>query len=312
MEEVQKIITTSKDPEMLQLAKEDLENTRQEVASISDSLKAALLPRHPQSHLPALIEIRSGVGGDEANIFANDLLRMYEKLAITMHWRFTTYSVARTEIGDGLTEAIVAISGHDAFGALRGEAGVHRVQRTPATETKGRTHTSTVSVNVLPEIDDSQEESEFGKIDMSEIKLEVMRSRGAGGQHVNRTESAVRLTHIPTGFTISMQDSRSQHANKRAAFAILRSKLSAHRREKAAEVQVGLRRSQVSSADRSEKIRTYNYAQSRVTDHRCGYTSHDLEGIMAGTESLSFLLTEVSRWQANQELLLLMADDSQL
>lgn len=295
--------------ELKDLASEDLQTTEEEITQASSSLEKALLPRHPQAHLPALMEIRAGVGGDEANIFANDLLKMYEKFATATRWQIRVYSITRTEIGDGVTEAIIAISGSDAFGRLRSEAGVHRVQRTPATESKGRTHTSTVSINVLPEIDDSADETEFEKIDMSEVKLEVMRSRGAGGQHVNRTESAVRLTHIPTGLTISMQDSRSQHANKRAAFAILRSKLSAQRREKAAEVQVGLRRSQVSSSDRSEKIRTYNYAQSRVTDHRCGYSSHDLEGIMNGTESLGFLLDEVGNWLAGQELTALMSEE---
>lgn len=267
------------------------------------------MPRHPQSHLPALMEIRSGIGGDEANIFANDLLKMYERYAAAMRWEARLYSISRVEIGDGVTEAILAFTGPDAFGKLRGEAGVHRVQRTPATESKGRTHTSTVSVNVLPEIGESADESDFEKLDMSEIKLEVMRSRGAGGQHVNRTESAVRLTHLPTGLSISMQDSRSQHANKRAAFAILRSKLSAQRREQAAEIQVGMRRSQVASTDRSEKIRTYNYAQSRVTDHRCGYSSHDLEGVMNGTDSLDLLLDNVSQWLASRELEVQLAED---
>lgn len=287
---------------MRQLAKEDLVSSEDKLVEISISLEQALLPRHPQSHFPALMEIRSGVGGDEANIFANDLFRMYEKYAASMRWDIRLYSVTRVDIGDGVTEAIFTIAGKDAYGRLRGEAGVHRVQRTPATESKGRTHTSTVSVNVLPEIDETVDESEFEKLDMSEVKLEVMRSRGAGGQHVNRTESAVRLTHLPTGLSISMQDSRSQHANKRAAFAILRSKLSAQRREKAAEIQVGMRRSQVASTDRSEKIRTYNYAQSRVTDHRCGYSSHDLEGVMEGTTSLDLLLDKVSQWIANEEL----------
>ncbi|CCG84363.1 protein of unknown function [Taphrina deformans PYCC 5710] len=310
-EELARIIACTQDPDMRALAQEELSTSAEDIASCTEQMMKVLTPKHPQGHLPALLEIRSGVGGDEANIFANDLLKMYEKYATTMRWQLRTYSVSRTEIGDGVTEAIIAISGPDAFGKLRGEAGVHRVQRTPATESKGRTHTSTVSINVLPEIDDSCEESEFEKIDLSEVKLEVMRSRGAGGQHVNRTESAVRLTHIPTGLTISMQDSRSQHANKRAAFAILRSKLSALRREKAAAVQVGLRRSQVTSADRSEKIRTYNYAQSRVTDHRCGYTSHDLEGIMSGAGSLDIMMEEVNQWFANVELQRLVENDTQ-
>lgn len=297
-----RIIANSEDPELRELAKEDLDVTTEGLSTTFSTLEKALMPRHPQSHLPALMEIRSGIGGDEANIFASDILKMYQNYATSQRWEVRIYSITKTEIGDGVTEAILAISGPDAFGKLKGEAGVHRVQRTPATESKGRTHTSTVSVNVFPEIDESNDEFEFEKLDMSEIKLEVMRSRGAGGQHVNRTESAVRLTHLPTGLSISMQDSRSQHANKRAAFAILRSKLSAQRREAAAEKQVGMRRSQVSSTDRSEKIRTYNYAQSRVTDHRCGYSSHDLEGILNGTDSLDSLLERVNEWIASQEL----------
>lgn len=314
--ELLEILNTSKDADMRSLAQEELDTTSTEIVEMAKSLEEVLMPRHPQSHLPALMELRAGIGGDEANIFTNDLLKMYERFAASKRWQVRPYSVSRTEIGDGVTEAIFAISGPDAFGKLRGEAGVHRVQRTPATETKGRTHTSTVSINVLPEIEDPSSSSsgdggEAEVIDMSEIKLEVMRSRGAGGQHVNRTESAVRLTHVPTGLTISMQDSRSQHANKRAAFAILRSKLTALRRERESEVQVGLRRSQVTSADRSEKIRTFNFAQSRVTDHRCGYTSHDLEGILNGTQSLEDLLDAVSRWTAGEELKVVMANEPQ-
>ena len=298
LKELQDIIHSSQDKDMKSLAEEDLETLTSEAADLTAQLERSLMPKHPQSHLPALMEIRAGVGGDEANIFANDMLKMYEKYAAAKRWQIKPYSVSRTEIGDGLTEAIIAVHGHNAFGRLRGEAGVHRVQRTPATETKGRTHTSTVSINVLPELEETEEEDDV--IDMSEVKLEVMRSRGAGGQHVNRTESAVRLTHIPTGFTISMQDSRSQHANKRTAFAILRSKLVSLKREKENELQVGLRRSQVSSSDRSEKIRTYNYAQSRVTDHRCGFTSHDLEGIMNG--NIDDLLDQVSNHLATEDL----------
>ncbi len=273
-----------------------------ELIELATTLEAVLIPRHPQSHLPALMEIRSGVGGDEANIFAYDLLRMYERYATSQNWAVKRYSVNKTEAGDGVTEAVISVAGSNAFGRLRGEAGVHRVQRTPSTETKGRTHTSTVSINVLPEIIDDNEEDEFERIDMSEVKLEVMRSRGAGGQHVNRTESAVRLTHVPTGITISMQDNRSQHANRRAAFAVLRSRLSAQRREVAAGEQRGLRRSQVTSSDRSEKIRTYNYAQNRVTDHRCNFSSHNLEGVMEGAEPLDAVLENVTKWLSNEEL----------
>ncbi|ORY75078.1 putative peptide chain release factor 1, mitochondrial [Protomyces lactucae-debilis] len=304
LKELQGLMQSTDDAEMKALAAEDLEITRQELQSCSDELEKSIMPKHPQAHLPALLEIRAGVGGDEANLFAGDLLRMYEKYAASKRWTIQLYSISRTEIGDGITEAVLSISAGkrqgEVFGRLQGEAGVHRVQRTPATETKGRTHTSTVSVHVLPEVDDDAEQA--FKLDMSEVKLEVMRSRGAGGQHVNRTESAVRLTHIPTGLSISMQDSRSQHANKRAAITILTSKLAALRQDEADAVQVGLRRQQVSSSDRSEKIRTYNFAQNRVTDHRCGYSSHDLEGVLAGGEALDGMLDEAGKWIAKQAL----------
>lgn len=326
MTDLQEILQTTQDPDMKILAEEDLQLTAQALAGITRNLHLEILPRHPHRTLPALIEIRAGIGGDEANIFAGDMLRMYTKYCTANQFRIKPFSITHTEINDGITEAIFSIEGSGppspspsatgnnvsagAYGRFRGEAGVHRVQRTPATESKGRTHTSTVSINVLPQFPDSHDAGspEDDVVKMEEVKLEVMRSRGAGGQHVNRTESAVRLTHLPTGMTVSMQDSRSQHANKRAAFTILRTKLLALKREEEAEVQVGLRRSQVSSTDRSEKIRTYNYAQSRVTDHRSGFTSHDLEGIMDGNESLNDLMDSVEHWLANEELMELNDD----
>lgn len=254
-----------------------------------------------------MIEIRSGVGGDEANLFAMDLLKMYERLASSQGWPFKLYSVSTTEAGDGITEAVGSIGrpGQGVFEKLRFEAGVHRVQRTPATETKGRVHTSTASVHVLPELSEAEvdsQEDELLKIDEGEVKLEVMRSRGAGGQHVNRTESAVRLTHLPTGISISMQDSRSQHANKRQAWLVLRAKLSELRRQELHAERVGERRSQVVSLDRSEKCRTYNYAQSRVTDHRANYSSHNLEGVMQGDDSLIDLITAVHGHIVSEEM----------
>jgi peptide chain release factor 1 len=304
LSELQLMLASTQDAEMRELATEDLEATERELETLANDLEESVMPKHPQAHLPALLEIRAGVGGDEANLFAGDLLRMYEKYAASKRWSIQHYSISRTELGDGITEAVFSITSGkrrgEVFGRLRSEAGVHRVQRTPATETKGRTHTSTVSVHVLPEVD--EEADQAYKLDMSEVKLEVMRSRGAGGQHVNRTESAVRLTHLPTGLSISMQDSRSQHANKRAAITILTSKLAALKQEEADAVQVGLRRQQVSSSDRSEKIRTYNFAQNRVTDHRCGYSSHDLEGILAGGEALDGMLDEAGKWMAKQEM----------
>lgn len=293
--------------ELKALAREELRELEASVDEKTAVLREALLPRHPRGRGPALIEIRSGVGGDEANLFANDLLKMYGRLASSQGWPFKIYSISTTEAGDGITEAVGSIGrpGQGVFEKLRFEAGVHRVQRTPATETKGRVHTSTASVHVLPELSESEvdsQEDELLQVDESEVKLEVMRSRGAGGQHVNRTESAVRLTHLPTGISISMQDSRSQHANKRQAWLVLRAKLSELRRQELHAERVGERRSQVVSLDRSEKCRTYNYAQSRVTDHRANYSSHNLEGVMQGDESLLDLVTTVHAHIVSEEM----------
>ena len=289
---------TETDDDLKSLAREELRELELQAESCTGVLRDALLPRHPRGQDPALLEIRSGVGGDEANLFAMDLVKMYERFAGSQGWPFKMYSMSTTEAGDGVTEAVASIGRHGqgVFEKLRFEAGVHRVQRTPATETKGRVHTSTASVHVLPELSEAEldsQEDDLVKVDESEVKLEVMRSRGAGGQHVNRTESAVRLTHIPTGISISMQDSRSQHANKRQAWLVLHTKLSELRRAELHAERVGERRSQVASLDRSEKCRTYNYAQSRVTDHRANYSSHNLEGVMHGDDSLRDLIDTV-------------------
>ncbi|OLL25072.1 putative peptide chain release factor 1, mitochondrial, partial [Neolecta irregularis DAH-3] len=289
-------ICLSKDLDLKRMAEEECRPVLQKLDDLFSGLTASLLPRSPHEDFPALIEIRTGIGGDEAALFAGDLYRMYERYAATKGWSFKPLSVSTTE-GDGLNEGIVSIKGPGAYGRLAMEAGVHRVQRTPATETKGRTHTSTASVNVFPEI----EEGNSHELNVADLKIEVMRSRGAGGQHVNKTESAVRITHIPTGINVSMQDSRSQHQNRLKAMLILRSRLAARQKIQHQQEQRAQRRQQVTSTERSDKIRTYNYPQNRVTDHRCGFSLYDLTGLMQGI-SLDILIDQVQKWTRANEL----------
>lgn len=233
------------------------------------------------------MEMKSGVGGSESSLFLGDLLRMYQRLANVNRWKAQVVAQNDND-GGGTKDAIIEIKGDGAYDALRFESGVHRVQRVPATESSGRVHTSTVSIVVLPLVEetDTQAEELFS---MSDIKLEVMRARGAGGQHVNKTESAVRLTHIPTGITVSMQDERSQHQNRRRAFQVLRSRLLDKKLTREMEERRDTRRNLVRGADRSEKIRTYNFAQERVTDHRIGLTLMNLSSVLEGDGIQDFI-----------------------
>ncbi|BFZ63931.1 Peptide chain release factor 1, mitochondrial [Saitoella coloradoensis] len=310
IEELQKEMNSTTDPDMKTMAREDMEATVGGLVKLKEELTTALTPKHPHAHLPALLEIRSGIGGDEASLFAHDLLKMYERYCAIEGMQFKVMSINRSDSsGEGLSEAIIQVSSPGAFGKLRGEAGVHRVQRNPATDAKGRVHTSTAAVNVLAEISEQDAENdELAQVDMREVKIDVMRARGAGGQHVNKTESAVRLTHLPTGITISMQDSRSQHANRAKALLVLRSRLAARRREANIQREKNMRRAQGTvSRDRSDKVRTYNWPQNRITDHRCGYSMHDLTGAMEGR--VAGLIEEVGRWMRSQELEEAMAAD---
>ena len=288
------------------------------------SLITSLVPVHPFAHLPCLIEIRPGAGGSEAAIFAGDLFRMYQ--AFCNHNGLRTNLLkyeninGTSEAGVPLSEAIFEVDNENAYGILRCEAGVHRVQRVPATETKGRTHTSAASVHVLPSLQENsaaQEDFENPEsdyyIDIKEVKQEVMRASGAGGQHVNKTESAVRLTHIPTNTVVAMQDSRSQQKNKEKAWALLRSRIAQARREKREDEIVAMRRSVlgVNKMGRGDKIRTYNWNQQRVTDHRSGTTVHDLDDVMAGGPTLEKVRDSVRGWLMERDVEGMIAEESE-
>ncbi|KAF2643570.1 release factor [Massarina eburnea CBS 473.64] len=303
------------DAELRELAAEDLDATREQLQNASQSLVTSLVPIHPFAHLPCLLEIRPGAGGSEAAIFAGDLLSMYQAFCNRSGFRFTLLKYENVngtqEAGVPLSEAILEVDQENAYGVFRCEAGIHRVQRVPVTETKGRTHTSAASVHVLPSLQENSAQNEdFDDpesdyyIDQKEVRLEVMRAGGAGGQHVNKTESAVRLTHIPSNIVVSMQDSRSQPKNKEMAWTLLRSRIAQLRREKREEEMVAMRRSVVGVAKmgRGDKVRTYNYGQQRVTDHRSGTTVHDLDDVMEGGPTLEKIMESVRGWLMEQDV----------
>ncbi|GAA5828362.1 hypothetical protein JCM5353_004806 [Sporobolomyces roseus] len=298
---LQELSTFEPDLELRQLAELDLEPALESVQSLRRSLLTLLLPPSPTTSLSALLELKSGVGGSESSLFLGNLLRMYQRLAVRKGWKSVVIESDRVQAagsgngGEAYKEAILEVSGEGAFGVLKREAGVHRVQRVPATESQGRVHTSTVSVIVLPTETGNQasvvEDAEL--FDPKDVKVETMRSRGAGGQHVNRTESAIRLTHLPTGISVSMQDSRSQHENRTKAYKVLRARLMDRKLASEEAERRSVRRNQVKGADRSEKIRTYNYPQGRLTDHRIPITSSGLEDAMEGGETLDMIVREL-------------------
>ena len=319
----------STDAELRELAVEDLESTENQLETLSRNLATSLTPKHPFDSMPCLLEIRPGAGGGEAALFAGDLLRMYRAYCSRKNLRT---SLLKYDTGDGetdangeppLQEAVLEIESQGAYGILRTEAGVHRVQRVPATESKGRTHTSAVSVLVLPSLpvsdSESQEiwEADFNDptsdyyVSPTDVRTDVMRARGAGGQHVNTTDSAIRLTHIPTNTVVSMQDSRSQHKNRASAWRLLRSKLAQARREAREEEVVNLRRSVIGVArmGRGDKVRTYNWGQQRVTDHRSGLSVHHLDDVMEGGEDLDKIIDSVKSWLEEQEIRGMLAEE---
>jgi peptide chain release factor 1 len=262
----------AEDPDMAQMA-HDLEK---EVADLEERIKRSLVPRDPNDSKDVIVEIRAGVGGDEAAIWAGDLLRMYQKYTERLGFRLEEMEISESETG-GYDKVTVSVKGNGAFSKLKFEGGVHRVQRVPKTESQGRVHTSTATVAVLPEAEEVDIE-----IDPNDVRVDVYRSTGPGGQSVNTTDSAVRLTHEPTGIRVSMQDEKSQLQNKEKAWRVLRSRLLQMEQEKAAAELAGARKSQVGTGGRSEKIRTYNYKDNRVTDHRIGLTIKRLDSVLEG------------------------------
>ena len=277
----------SDDPDFKELLREELDEAKSDMERIGEELKILLLPKDPNDEKNVIVEIRGGAGGDEAALFAADLFRMYSMYAETKRWRTEIANINETEIG-GIKEVSFVIEGAGAYSRLKFESGVHRVQRVPDTEGSGRIHTSTVTVAVLPEVD----EVDF-EINPADLQIDTYRSSGAGGQHVNKTESAIRITHLPTGTVVECQDERSQYKNKDRAMKILASRLYEAEREKQAAAVAAERKSQVGTGDRSERIRTYNFPQGRVTDHRIGLTLYKIEQIMNGDldELLDALIT---------------------
>jgi len=282
LKEAKNIYEKEKDIEFRGLAKKETEELNQKKNDIETRLKTLLIPKDPNDEKNIILEIRAGAGGDEAAIFAGDLLRMYQLFSEKQKWGFNIISYTPGTSG-GYKEIVCGVEGDDVYGKMKYEAGTHRVQRVPETETQGRVHTSASTVAVLPEV----EEIDL-KIDPTEIRKDTFRASGAGGQHVNKTESAVRLTHEPSGLVVECQDGRSQHANYDKALKVLRSKLYENEIEKRDKEIAGKRKLMVGSGDRSDKIRTYNYPQGRVTDHRINYSEYNLPEVVSG-ELFSFI-----------------------
>lgn len=316
----------STDPELRTLATDDLQITIEDLEKLSKSLKTSLVPVHPFAHLPCLVEIRPGVGGSEAALFASEIVRMYQGFCKRHNLRVNILKYDYSEgVGSGtetqLQEAVLEVESEGAYGILRCEAGVHRVQRIPATETKGRTHTSAVAVLVLPSFPSTGSE-ELGEesfndrssdyyLEPKDVRTDTMRANGAGGQHVNTTDSAIRLTHIPTNTVVSIQDSRSQPKNREKAWRILRAKIAQLRREAREEEMARLRNSdaRIARSGRGDKIRTYNWGQQRVTEHRSGLTLHDLDGVLEGGDSLDKVMDSVRVWLTERDVESLIADE---
>jgi peptide chain release factor 1 len=268
------------DAEMRELAEVEKDEARERLVDLEQQIRIALLPKDAADEGGAILELRAGTGGDEAAIFAGDLYRMYERYAQTKGWKVELLSASEGTAG-GLKEVIASVSGRGVFAKLKFESGVHRVQRVPDTETQGRIHTSAATVAVLPEAQDVDID-----INEADLKIDTMRAQGAGGQHVNKTESAIRITHLPTNTIVFVQDERSQHKNRSRALSLLKSRLLQSERDKQSTEQAQTRRQLVGSGDRSERIRTYNYPQGRVTDHRINLTVYKLDGVMEGELNL--------------------------
>ena len=276
------------DPEMRDLAEAELQHLKSEVPRLRQELRIALLPKDEADERSAILEVRPAAGGDEAALFASELFGMYQRYAESQGWRVEILEYGDTELG-GLKEGIAEITGRNVFARLKYESGVHRVQRVPATENQGRIHTSTVTVAVLPEAEEVDVQ-----VNESDLRVDVYRASGAGGQHVNKTESAVRITHLPTGIVVAMQEEKSQHKNRAKAMKILRARLYEQQRASLHATRAADRKSQVGTGDRSERIRTYNFPQGRVSDHRINLTLYKIDRVMAGEldDLISALIAE--------------------
>jgi peptide chain release factor 1 len=294
LEDAKTLAQNEKDPEMREMAREESRDLELRLADAEDRLKFLLIPRDPLDEKNIIMEIRAGTGGEEAALFAADLYRMYSRFAETRGWKFEIMNSNETELG-GFKEIVFSISGSNVYENLRYESGAHRVQRVPATEASGRIHTSAVTVAVLPEADETEID-----IRSEDLRIDVMRAGGPGGQCVNTTDSAVRITHIPTGLTVHCQDEKSQIKNKAKAMRILRARIYEMEEAKAASARSEARKNQVGSGDRSERIRTYNFPQNRLTDHRINLTLYKLDLIMQGDVTELFDALKLS---AREELL---------
>ena len=294
-EELNDIINDdSSDPEMLDLAKTELEELKENILQIEESIQLMLLPKDKADANDVILEIRAGTGGDEAAIFAGDLYRMYQRYSDLNKWKTQIMALSDGDVG-GYKEIILSISGENVFSKLKFESGVHRVQRVPATESSGRIHTSAATVAVLPEPEDVDVD-----VQDKDIRIDVFRASGPGGQSVNTTDSAVRITHLPSGIVVSQQDEKSQHKNKAKAMKILRARLYEAERDKQLQERAEDRKGQVGSGDRSERIRTYNYPQGRVTDHRINLTLHKLETILEGQDLIGLIESLITEEKARQ------------
>lgn len=301
LEEAQLMLEDS-DPDMREMAKEEFSSAKESIESLEQQLQILLLPKDPNDARNVFLEVRAGTGGDEAAIFSGDLFRMYSRYAENQGWKIEIVSANEGEHG-GFKEVITRIVGKDVYSRLKFESGAHRVQRVPETESQGRIHTSACTVAVMPEMD---EVSDI-EINKADLRVDTFRASGAGGQHVNKTDSAIRLTHIPTGVVVECQEERSQHKNRAKAMSLLASRLQAAEQERHAAAQASTRKSLVGSGDRSERIRTYNYPQGRVTDHRINLTLYKLQEVMEG--ALGQIVDPlVNEYQAEQ--LGALADDS--
>lgn len=291
------------DPTLKEDAKDEIEIIESSLESLISKLEGRLLPPREFADKKCMLELRAGIGGDEANIFTEDLLNMYQAYAMEHKWPSRLLSKTKNGSSLGITEAILAIDHSGSYERLRFEGGVHRVQRIPLTDTKNRIQTSTAAVVVLPQMSDAEDSSAedervFGP---DELRIDIMRSRGAGGQHVNTTESAVRIIHLPTGISVSMQDERSQHQNKAKALFILRGRLAEKERLERIALEKSKRTSQVTTTERSDKIRTYHYPQNRITDHRCKFSQYILSDVLAG-KKLDEVIDEMDAYTRQEEL----------